>query len=78
MTDKIKSGIMDGVSETPMPEFDETTGRLYLKGYGCSQVAFRMGEDGSLYILWRRTKPHREIPVTWEMLQECHKTMTGT
>jgi hypothetical protein len=51
----------------PRPAFDPSTGYVILTNGECTQVVGRLAND-VLWVLWKRTKPHVEVPVTLEML----------
>jgi hypothetical protein len=67
-------GIMPDESRTPVPVFEESTGRLYLEDGTARQVIARFGEDGNIYVWWRWGR--REVPLTLEQIHECHRVAT--
>jgi hypothetical protein len=53
-------------TRTPVPEYEPSTGYVYLRKGEQRQVICRVNEDGMLLFVWKRTK--EEVPVTIEEL----------
>lgn len=59
--------VSENQNHTPVPEFDDRSGYLFIKVQGARQVLVRVGDgDGTLYFYHRRAK--KEIPVSVDLL----------